>query len=194
MCLPKSDLPRDLFRHRVVSGCGLPELMETVGLVMRRGSVVALVSLLAGAAPLRAQETPRPLAIKSRAVVFVVDHAGVEHRGRFLRADDQDVVVIVDGDEKRFARDTIAGIARQGDSLKNGAVIGAVIGTSIGLMGSLFTRNVGPLVAATAGWIGIGIGLDAAHQGRTHVYSGPTGATPQNPGSRRTSVQFSIEW
>jgi hypothetical protein len=168
--------------------------METVVIVMRLTSVVVLVSWLAGAPSLRAQETPRPLAIKSRAVVFVVDHAGVEHRGRFLRADDQDVVVIVDGDEKRFARDTIAGIARQGDSLKNGAVIGAVIGASIGLMGSLFTSNVGPLVAATAGWIGIGIGMDAAHQGRTQVYSGPRKATHQDPGSRRTSVQFSIQW
>jgi hypothetical protein len=49
---------------------------------------------------------------------LVVDNTGVEQRGQFLRADDQDLVMLVDGDERRFTRDTIARIDRQGDSLR----------------------------------------------------------------------------
>jgi hypothetical protein len=161
---------------------------------MRRISTVMLICLLAGAAPARAQETVQPLPIKASATVFVVDNTGVEHRGRFLRADDQDLVMLVDGDERRFKRDTIARIDRQGDSLKNGAIIGALIGAPFGVIGSLFAGNLGPFFASTGGWMAIGIGLDAAHQGRTRVYSGVTKTTAQSSEGRRTSVQFSIHW
>ena len=161
---------------------------------MRRIPTVLLVCLLAGAAPLRAQEPVQPLPIKSRAIIFVVDNTGVEHRGLFLRADDQDVVMLIDGDERRFKRDTIARIDRQGDSLKNGAIIGALIGAPVGVIGSLFAGNIGPFLASTGGWMGIGIGLDAAHQGRTRVSSGLTKTTAQSSEGRRTSVQFTIRW
>ena len=102
--------------------------------------------------------------------------------------------MLMDGDERRFKRDTIARIDRQGDSLKNGAIIGALIGAPFGVIGSLFAGNIGPFLASTGGWMGIGIGLDAAHQGRTRVYSGLTKTTAQSSEGRRTSVQFTIRW
>lgn len=161
---------------------------------MCRIPTVTLICVLACAATLRAQDTIRPLPIKARAAVFVLDDTGVEHRGRFVRADDHDMVILVNGDERRFKRDTIVRIDRQGDSLKNGAIIGVLIGAPIGVVGSLFTGNIGPFLASTLGWMSIGIGLDAAHRGRTPVYTGVTKTTLQTSEGRGGSVQFTVRW
>jgi len=162
---------------------------------MRRISIVMFVGLLAGAAPLRAQEVVPSLPVKSGATIFVVDGKGVEHRGWFLRADDVDLVMLMNDNEQLFKRDSIVRIDRQGDSLKNGAIIGALIGAPLGVIGSLFAGNIGPFLAATGGWMGIGIGLDALHQGRTPVYSGvTTSTTPQASEGRGPSVRFSVLW
>jgi hypothetical protein len=161
---------------------------------MRRISIVMLVGLLAGAAPLRAQEVDPSLPIKNRATIFVVDDKGVEHRGRFLRADDVDLVMLVNDNEQLFKRDSIARIDRRGDSLKNGAIIGALFGALFGVPGFLYTGNIGVLLAPIGGYMAMGMGLDALHQGRTNVYSGVAKTTAHTPDGRSTSVQFTLRW
>jgi hypothetical protein len=99
---------------------------------MCRIPTVTLICVLACGATLRAQDTIRPLPIKPRAAIFLLDDTGVEHRGRFVRADDHDMVLLVNGDERRFKRDMIARIDREGDSLKNGPIIGVLIGAPVG--------------------------------------------------------------
>jgi hypothetical protein len=162
--------------------------------VMRRISIVVLVGLLAGAVPLRAQEFVPSLPIKSRATIFVVDDKGVEHRGRFLRADDVDLIMLVNDNEQLFKRDSILWIDRQGDSLKNGAIIGALVGTPFAVLGFIASGNYGALLAPIGGYMAIGMGLDALHQGRTPVYSGVAKTTAHTSDGRGTSVQFTLRW
>jgi hypothetical protein len=161
---------------------------------MHRISIVMFVGLLAGAAPLRAQDVVPSLPIKSRATIFVVDDKGAEHRGQFLRADDVDLVMLVNDNEQLFKRDSIVRIDRRGDSLKNGAIIGALIGVPWGVLGFMFSGNYVALLAPIGGYMAIGMGLDALHQGRTHVYSGVAKTTAHTPDGRGTSVQFTLRW
>jgi hypothetical protein len=161
---------------------------------MCRISIVMLVGLLAGAAPLRAQEVVPSLPIKSGATIFVLDDKGVEHSGRFLRADDVDLVMLVNDNEQLFKRDSIVQIDRRGDSLKNGAIYGALVGAPFGVVGFLFSGNYGALLAPIGGYMAIGMGLDALYPERTRVYSGVAKMTAHTPHGRGTSVQFTLRW
>jgi broad specificity phosphatase PhoE len=148
----------------------------------------------------RAQETAVAAAaplIKSHATIFVLDKQGAEHRGRFLRFDDQELVMLVGTDERRFRREVITRIDRRGDSLKNGAIVGAIVGASLGVLsGVLGGADAAQWIAAiglnTGVYTAIGTGLDAAVQGRTPVYRDwPTAPVPQR---RTAALAFSIKW
>ena len=161
---------------------------------MHRISIVMLMGLLLGAAPLWAQEAVSSLPINTGATFFVVDDKGVEHRGRFLRADDVDLVMLVNDNEQLFKRDSIVRIDRQGDSLKNGAIIGALVGAPWGVIGFAVSGNYAALLAPIGGYMAIGIGLDAAYPGRTPVYSGVAKTTAHTSDGHGTSVQFTLRW
>jgi hypothetical protein len=147
----------------------------------------------------RAQEAGGAAApvIKSHATIFVLDKQGTEHRGRFVRFDDQELVMLVGDDERRFRRDVITRIDRSGDSLKNGAIVGAIVGGLLGVFAGAFqAEDAGQWIAAvgisTAFYTAVGTGLDAAVQGRTAVYRDwPTAPVPQR---RAAAVAFSIRW
>jgi len=136
----------------------------------------------------RAQGTGGAVAppIGTHATIFVLDKQGAEHRGRFLRFDNQELVMLVGKDERRFTRDLIARIER-GDSLKNGAIAGAIVGGLLGVFTARFqAQGAGQWIAAvaanTAVYTAIGTGLDAAVQRRTVVYHDwPTARGPQRP-------------
>ena len=104
--------------------------------------------------------------------------------------------MLVGNDERRFTRDLIARIERR-DSLKNGAIAGAIIGGSLGVFTArLQARGAGQWIAAvaanTAFYTAIGTGLDAAVQGRTVVYHDwPTAPVPQRPAA---ALAISIKW
>ena len=92
------------------------------------------------------------------------------------------------------------------DSLKNGAIIGGVIGFALGLVasgiadcpgddpsGSCPGARVGGLMISTAFWAGVGIGLDALVTDRTHAV-----APPARPSRGRAlpppSVRMTLRW
>ena len=135
--------------------------------------------------------------IGRRATIFVLDTQGVEHRGRFVRIDDRELVMLVGDDERRFGRDVITRVERAGDSLRNGAIAGAVVGGVIGLVTALLVADSpgdGILgVAINVGfYTGVGTGIDAIVQGRTLVYQ----RWPTAPGRQRggTPLAVSVRW
>src|SRR5687767_15858858 len=65
--------------------------------------------------------------LKNLPVVFVEEKSGAETRGRLLSITPAAIAIDVDGSQRTFAPADVVKIDRRGDSLKNGALIGAGI-------------------------------------------------------------------
>jgi hypothetical protein len=118
--------------------------------------------------------------------VYVVDDTGTETEGRLLRLDPDALVLLVDSTERRFEAARVKRIQRRGDSLKNGAIIGAVVG---GVMGALAAgisdcpsfdgsdgcpgTRVGLFFFSVGVYSAIGTAIDALIPGRTTIYPTP---------------------
>lgn len=94
------------------------------------------------------------------------------------------LVLELNGGERRTVPlDMVTAVWRRGDRLRNGALIGGVVGLAGGLLGQSGCtgcgreRAVGVLVGVPF-WAGIGAWIDARHTGRTLVYR----ATEPQPG------------
>lgn len=141
--------------------------------------------------------------------VWVRDTAGTVTKGSLLAFTPDALVLLVDGDEQRFERSRVRRIQKR-DSLKNGALIGAVTGALIGVvtMGiadcSVDSRIDGcpglraSLVAVSAGvYAGIGVGLDAVIPGRSTIYEAPPVSSARRVRSVPTGpvlARISVSW
>jgi hypothetical protein len=155
--------------------------------------MAAGLMVLTASVPAMAGEPARSMAALEGRVepgtdVELVDREGRILRGAFVRADDQGVLVTVyGGDEgRRVPASNILTVTRAGDSLKNGALIGAAAGaitvlaiaiddgsgqadpwcidTSCKVVASFFAMTAYPA---------IGMVIDRAIKGRTVVYRAP---------------------
>lgn len=123
--------------------------------------------------------------LKSLPIVYVEDRAGAETRGRLLSITPTAIAIDVAGSQRTFAPADVVKVERRGDSLKNGALIGAAIGVLTGFIGDCpgaGTTNrsgncpgarVGYVLGGSAIWAGIGAGLDALIPGRTLIWRAP---------------------
>ena len=122
--------------------------------------------------------------LKNLPTVYVEDRAGAETSGRLLSITPTAIAIDVDGSRRTFTPADIVKIDRRGDSLKNGAIIGAAIGLLTGFIGDCpRTGNstskgcprarVVYVVGGSAIWAGIGAGIDALIPGRTRLWPGP---------------------
>ena len=68
--------------------------------------------------------------------VYVRDATGTETAGRLLGFDAASLVILANGAERRFAATEVRRIDLRGDSLRNGAIAGAVVGIALGVLGT----------------------------------------------------------
>jgi hypothetical protein len=128
--------------------------------------------------------------------VYVVDDTGKETEGKLLRFNPDSIVIVVDNMERRFEAARVLRIQRRGDSLRNGAVIGAIVGVPMGLLSAGLSDCIGSetsasdgcpgsrvaLVAASAGiYAAMGAGIDALIHGRTTLYIATTRSASARP-------------
>lgn len=147
-----------------------------------------------------AQERPSPIIPgDDLPTVFLLDSYGAEYRGKLLRVDDREVRMLVNSDERTFQRNEIVRIEKRGDPLKNGAIIGAVVGVALGLLaagiadcptvyadGCTGTR-IGVFFTSVGIYSAVGTGIDAAIKGRTLIY--------QAPSARRSGgLRYTLRW
>ena len=66
--------------------------------------------------------------------VYVLDDTGIEVSGKILRLNSDSLVLLVGAAEHRFDAARVRRIEKRGDSLRNGALIGAVVGAAMGLI------------------------------------------------------------
>jgi hypothetical protein len=118
--------------------------------------------------------------VKSGDTVYVLDSSARETTGTFAKASQASMELLVDGQIREIPLTDIRQVARRGDSLWNGALIGAAFGAvtlqaSCGsaLNGSGECTRLGRVGLAMMGagvWGAIGAGIDALIHGRTVVY------------------------
>jgi hypothetical protein len=178
-----------------------------VGKTMR---IAALAALLFTPAVAQAQEALGGwpgLEPSSLDTVFVTDDAGRQTEGKLLRLDADSLVMLVDGMEQRFDKSRVVRIDKRGDSLKNGAWIGAALGVLFGSIaagisdcpgddpggGCPGTRVTGFAVAMGL-YTAVGIGIDAMIVGRTRVFEADRtgGAIRRIPGGPQ--LAFRVSW
>jgi hypothetical protein len=119
--------------------------------------------------------------------VYVTDDAGRTTEGKLLKLDTDSLVMLVNGAEQRFGATQILRIEKRGDSLKNGALIGATIGV---IMGSLMAGisdcpdsecgagyHVTLFAVGTGIYTAIGTAIDAMIVGRTRVFEADRSTT-----------------
>jgi hypothetical protein len=182
------------------------------------GLVATGLLALAGAAPAGAGEPARSMAALEESVqpgteVDVVDRQGRMVRGEFVRADGEGILVTLYGsaEGRRVPAGDVMNVTRAGDSMKNGALIGAGVGAfstllvfaddSSGAADPLCTTTrckVSTGVMMTAMYAGIGALIDRAIKGRTVVYRAPSdrlswSVTP-HPVPRGAGVQVALKF
>jgi hypothetical protein len=124
-------------------------------------------------------------------VVPAASEGAKEFQARLLNLSPESATLLVDGQPREVALSKVARIERRGDSLKNGAIIGAaVLGGLCALTCGQGLDNgsdlAGVVVINAALGAAIGTGIDALHRGRTPIYPAVTGR------SRTSAVRPSI--
>jgi hypothetical protein len=125
----------------------------------------------------------RGLNVSSLDTIYVTDDGGRQTEGKLLRLEPESVVMLVEGTEQRFDAARVRRIDRRGDSLKNGAWIGAALGVLFGSItagisdcpgydpgGDCAGFRIGTFVGALGIYTAIGVGVDALIPGRTRVF------------------------
>jgi hypothetical protein len=152
--------------------------------IFMRTALPALAALIVFASSASAQPTFASLQPGGLPTVYVVDRTGTETQGRLVSITESLISVDVNGATKTFTPDDVSLIERKGDSLKNGAVIGTVVGAGLGVLSMGLadcpagrdncpgTRAAGFLLSVGI-YAAIGTGFDAAVSGRTRIWPRP---------------------
>ena len=168
-----------------------------------------LTALLLIPATARAQESLggwRGLNLSSLTTIYVTDDGGRRTEGKLLRFEPESLVMLVEGAEQRFDAAHVRRIDRRGDSLKNGALIGAGIGVVLGLVtagiadcigddpgGGCAGGRVALFAVSTGIYAAIGTGVDALIVGRTRVFDADRKSLGRKP-IPGPQLAFRISW
>jgi hypothetical protein len=129
--------------------------------------------------PARAQGAPgKPVLPPIAAEVIVTQSAsGDELRGRLVELSATTLAILVNGKRIDLPIESVLRIDVRGDSVKDGAAIGAALLGGLSLIGCAEMRTTQQCVTAVILDTGfgalIGAGIDALHQGRTTIYRKP---------------------
>jgi len=168
----------------------------------------ACLALLMTASAAQAQDSWANVKPAGLPTLYVTDRAGHETRGELVRLSDTSVTIAVDGGDRTFEIADVSLIERRGDSLKNGAIAGLVVGMGFGALSMGIsdcpqgeqhcagTRVVGVAIS-TAIYTAIGTAIDAAVTGRTRIWpvKGRAAGAPVasvSPAERRLFVGWRI--
>lgn len=127
--------------------------------------------LLAGA---QTADAPK---VKGFPVVFVTEASGKETKGRIVSWTGSTIVLQTGTTTRSFAEGEAIRVDLKGDSLKNGALIGAGVGVFFGALSATIGdcegchgEQVGFALAGIGVYAAIGAGIDALIPGRTPLW------------------------
>lgn len=177
---------------------------------MTRYIVILAAALVPGVVSAQGTAQSWPgLATAELSTVYVLDDTGVEASGRLLRLDPDSLVLLVGDTEHQFDAARVRRIEKRGDSLRNGAVIGAVVGAAMGLIaagisdcpgadpgGSCPGARAAGFLLSTGVYAAVGTGIDALVVGRTTLYEAPAASlrSARMPHRGRAAVSMAVRW
>ena len=147
-------------------------------------TLTAFVFVLTLAAPVSAQDTFKQVWVTQA-------DSGEVVRGRLIALTGDSLAMLTPDNRRVEMRlDRVLRIETRGDSLRNGAIIGAAIMGGLSVLGCQGLRGGGECVTASIvntslGAI-IGVGVDALNAGRTAIYAKP--AAPAKPAAVALAV------
>ena len=149
---------------------------------MKHISVLSLLFCCAAAAPASAQATFGQVRAEGTPTVVVTDRNGVESEGRLVTFSESEITIRAGAVTRMFPAAEVSLIERKGDSLKNGAIIGAIVGiVASGLSASevcagrttkrsCVGQGAAYVIIGTAFYAAVGAGIDALIPGRTRIW------------------------
>jgi hypothetical protein len=170
--------------------------------------VLLLVALASGSTPVEAEQDGGPwtgLNTNGLQTVFVRDAEGVEVSGKLLELTPEALVLLTGDTQRRFERNDIARIQTR-DGLKNGAVIGALVGVGMGLLSAGISdcpydadNGCGGMRLVIVGistgvYAGLGTGIDWLVRGRTTIYSASARSGVSTATAARPSLSVALSW
>jgi hypothetical protein len=169
---------------------------------MMKRTIVVLIALLVPARAYAQGTLAKGFTPDGLPTVFVLDDRGVETRGLLLKLDDEAVVVLVGSEQRWFETRRVNKITRRGDSLRNGAIAGAVFGACMGVFaagmsdcpshGGCAGFRILAVPLSAAFYTALGTGIDAMVQGRTVIYQAP--ALRIAADQKGASVGLTLRW
>jgi len=120
--------------------------------------------------------------LKGMFPVYVVQKNGDEIPGKLVSLTTTELVLQTPAETRTFDLGGVAQVYRKGDSLKNGAIIGAIFGAATGIVAGLeCTGNDTPsscgagtrttiILTSIGAWSAIGVAIDALIPGRTLIW------------------------
>jgi hypothetical protein len=153
--------------------------MRTLDYVVAAGFALLLVT----ASPVRAQDQPAAPSPGVADQTGPADAGSAPIKGRLLDITPETLALLVDGQRVEIPMHTVKVVSVGGDSVKDGAAIGAVVmGTLCALTVCRFSENPGQFVTVLVFEAGlgalIGAGIDAMHSSPTIVYRKQAAGTP----------------
>lgn len=153
-------------------------------------TIILLLSLLT--VPLTAGAQQEPDKHTGELVYVRQEGSATEIRGNLLELGPDTIAILSNGTRLDLPLSSVERVQAKGDSLKNGALIGALVfGGSTAL--AFFNGSTEPafwlsVVAFNTGWGAlIGVGIDALHNGRTTIYR-------EHSEPKRVALQYSFRW
>jgi hypothetical protein len=175
--------------------------------------VLAFVVAVAAPSAAHAQGTTSTWPVRflsNLPTVYVLDDTGTETAGKLLHLNPDSLVLLVGDTERRFEEGRIRRIQGRGDSVRNGLIIGAVIGAATGLIGAGVAdcpgedpggHCPGSRIAlglfSTGVYAAIGTGIDALISGRTTLYEAPIPPSSRMRGqgpARVAALNVRVRW
>jgi len=168
---------------------------------MKRVAAVLLLAAMTAPSPAGAEAVARSLGelgrrLKPGQKVHVLERSGRITEGVVTELTESSLT-LYSGENRTLAADDVLLVDREGDSVKNGIVVGAVSGAVMGVLVMLSSKSLSeeqkiaddcpecasPSIVAVATAEGAALGwlIDALRKGRTHLYEAPL--------SRTTSVK-----
>lgn len=141
-----------------------------------------------------------------RTTIYLTDDTGAETTGRLIGLDEDSIALLVDGATERFPRERVSRLEKRGDSLLNGAIMGALIGGAFTALAAAFadcpdarSRCPGTRIAYGIGgaavYGAIGAGIDALIPGRTTLYKAAADTSYGiETGAPGTQLSFRFRW
>ncbi len=132
-------------------------------------------------------------------VIVTQSGSGDELRGRLVELSSTTLAMLVDGQRVELPIDGVLRIDARGDSVKDGAAIGAAVMAGLSAFACAEVRSTGQCVTGAIVNTGlgalIGAGIDALHKGRTTIYRKPAAvALAVAPAPKGARGQIKVSW